>query len=76
MNKSKNINFIQMSNLSKKQALAKIKKSLLALGLKYKPKDSTKKRNSMADTETSEKEKEDIPVSPTEGKSELPFTSQ
>ena len=43
MNKSKNINFIQMSNLSKKQSLAKIKKSLLALGLKYKPKDSTKK---------------------------------
>ena len=36
MSKSKNINFIQMSNLSKKQALAKIKKSLLALGLKYK----------------------------------------
>ena len=33
-------------------------------------------RNSMADTETSEKEKEDIPVSLTEGKSELPFTSQ
>ena len=46
MNKSKNINFIQMSNLSKKQSLAKIKKSLLALGLKYKPKEPTKKYKS------------------------------
>jgi hypothetical protein len=43
MNNSKNINFIKMSNLSKKQALAKIKESLLALGLKYKPNDSIKK---------------------------------
>ena len=46
MGKSKNINFIQMSNLSKKQALAKIKKSLLALGLKYKPTEPTKKHKS------------------------------
>ena len=46
MSKSKNINFIQMSNLSKKQALAKIKKSLLALGLKYKPTEPTKKHKS------------------------------
>ena len=44
MNKSKNINFIQMSNLSKKQSLAKIKESLLALGLKYKPNNSIKKK--------------------------------
>ena len=46
MKNSKQINFIQMSNLSKKQALAKIKKSLLALGLKYKPKEPTKKHKS------------------------------
>ena len=46
MKNSKQINFIQMSNLSKKQALAKIKKSLLALGLKYKPKEPTKKYKS------------------------------